>query len=286
MIEKCCKTQGMADMGLGLLPDIKIVPIDSISTAGTQTRGSIRKDAVEDYAAAILAGEKFDPLVVFRMGDGGGYLLSCGFHRLEAFIQAGHATVPCRVKEGTRWDAILAGIADNFAHRGVRLTRADKRRAAEVVLLERPEMSDGSIAPLVGLSSPTVASVRAELVSTRKILGLAERVGADGVKRPVPKRPNPDNAQALTSAQTATLLPETPPDAIQSPKGTRRPSESSVASRGHTGGRPARGKWWASCREHFGWHEGLRARTKCGCRIIARRGNRKDRASSGTIFSE
>ena len=97
-------------------------------------------EAIAEYADKLREGEQLDPALVFF--DGTNYHLAAGFHRREAYRQAGKSDMPCYVSEGGEWDAIQAGIYDNQKHQGERLTLNDKRHNARLVLRRRPEMSD------------------------------------------------------------------------------------------------------------------------------------------------
>ena len=81
-------------------------------------------------------------------------ILSCGFHRRLAYKAAGADQMPLKIREGGLLDAIRAGIEDNRKHVGVRLTRADRRRAVEAVLKAEPSLSDRMVAELVGVTIP------------------------------------------------------------------------------------------------------------------------------------
>jgi len=138
------------------------VSLSDLRTAGVQTRASMRQGAIEEYAAVLNDGGSLDAGVVFR--DGHGTLhLAAGHHRRAAHALAGRQAMPCEVREGTKWDAIQFGINDNQQHRGERLTRADRRHNAELVLAEQPGMSDRAIAELCRVSHPSVSTWRRQL---------------------------------------------------------------------------------------------------------------------------
>lgn len=160
---------------------VELVPLDSLDLSA-QTRAALDETAVAEYAQRIVAGEPMDPGRACRDSDGR-LVLACGYHRLEAYRRAGFDEMPVIVCEGSRQDALLAGVQDNRRHVGVRLTRADRREAARKLLLQCPEMSDRTIAGYVGVDNKTVAAVRRTLESTEEIPQLKSRVGGDGRSR-------------------------------------------------------------------------------------------------------
>jgi ParB-like chromosome segregation protein Spo0J len=139
--------------------EVRDVALADITTDGMQTRASNRPEAVRDYADGIRAGEKFDAAVVYQDQDGT-LRLAAGHHRRAAYETVGWTHMPCIVRRGDRWAAIQHGIEDNRRHRGERLTAADRRHNAELVLREQPGMSDRAIAELCGVSPSTVGKYR------------------------------------------------------------------------------------------------------------------------------
>ena len=128
-----------------------------------QQRATLIDGAVlNDYAAAMTAGSVFPPIVVFH--DGTTYWLSDGYHRLEAAGEAKIKTIAAEIRPGSKRDATLYACGANRDH-GLRRTRADIRRAIETLLKDEEwaEWGDRRIAEHVGVSHPTVASVRREL---------------------------------------------------------------------------------------------------------------------------
>lgn len=125
---------------------------------GTQSRASIDRGVVSDYAEAIEGGATFPPIVVFF--DGSAYWLADGFHRYEAYSAARVYDVPADVRQGTQRDAILFSVGANSSH-GVRRTNDDKRRAV-LTLLNDPEWSkwpQAKISAQCGVSREYVSRV-------------------------------------------------------------------------------------------------------------------------------
>lgn len=142
------------------MPSIWIERI--IIDGGTQVRAAIDQQAVDDYAAALNAGETLPPITVFD--DGATKWLADGFHRLHAHKKAARQAIDCVVKFGTRRDAIIYASTANTRH-GLRLSPKDKRKIAEIFLSddEWSKWSDRKIGDTSGLSHSFVSQVRREL---------------------------------------------------------------------------------------------------------------------------
>lgn len=126
--------------------------------------------------------ESWDPVLLYKV-DGRLYLTD-GFHRIAAAERLGLRAVRAAVVEGTIHDALLAGIEANSAHRGLPLTLEERKRAAGLVLKIHTEWANRRIAKLVGLSHPTITSIREELEALGAIARLEKTVGTDGKVRP------------------------------------------------------------------------------------------------------
>ncbi len=134
--------------------------LDVVRTdGGTQSRAAISAETVAEYAEAIRRGEALPPVVVFH--DGTEYWLADGFHRLAAFREAGESELACDVRQGTVRDAILHSVGANAAH-GLPRTKADKRRAVEVLLRDEEwsQWNDREIARRAGVSHTFVSKLR------------------------------------------------------------------------------------------------------------------------------
>jgi ParB-like nuclease domain len=127
-----------------------------------QSRVSINKNVVDDYAEAIQSTDTLPPLTVFH--DGICYFLADGFHRLQAHKNLGRDRVSVKVIDGGRRDAFLFALSANAEH-GLRRSHADKRRAAQMAL-EDPELgqcSNREIAKLCKVSHSFVNATRESL---------------------------------------------------------------------------------------------------------------------------
>lgn len=146
--------------------------------------GGVSEAVARDYAAALVEGAVFPPVVVFR-NDAGKHWLADGFHRAKAHELAGMAEVAVDVREGDRRAALLYAAGCNATH-GARRCKADVRRAV-LALLQDPEWSqwsDREIAARCSVSPTTVGKVRAQLST---VDSSSPRRGRDGKVRRAPK---------------------------------------------------------------------------------------------------
>lgn len=129
--------------------------------ADTQSRVAISDSTVEDYAEIIADadGWPFEPLDVYH--DGSRHMVADGFHRTLAALQAGRASIPCRVHKGTARDARIFAMTANDKH-GLRMTRADKRACVEWLLDHGGKMTQAEIAKTAGVTKRTVERIVAE----------------------------------------------------------------------------------------------------------------------------
>lgn len=143
--------------------NIKSIRIDG----GTQSRAEIHGDTVAEYAEAVKNGANFPPVVVFF--DGVDYWLGDGFHRYHGFTQAGKASIPAEVRDGSQRDAVLFSLGANATH-GLKRTNADKRKAVEVALAhtEFGQWSDRQLAEACGVSVTFVGSIRRPEVAAKQ----------------------------------------------------------------------------------------------------------------------
>jgi len=176
------KTQENYSTGLALVQ----VPISKIIVdAGTQSRISLEKSVVAEYAKAMAEGAVFPPLSAVKHEDS--YYLTDGFHRLEAKKQNGEISVDCTVEEGTIADARWKALSMNATH-GLRRTNADKKHAVKIAIEMRPELSDRAIAEHCAVSNTYVSNLRAELSTNDS----SKRIGLDGKARSLPKKEKAD----------------------------------------------------------------------------------------------
>jgi ParB-like chromosome segregation protein Spo0J len=129
-----------------------------------QARVGMNKETIEEYAEAMLKGDKFPPVVVFR-DDGASYWLADGFHRYHAAKQiANKWALPAEIKDGDKREAILYAVGANASH-GLRRSREDKRNSVLKLLNDKEwsQWSDREIARRCQVSPDTVNRIRRSL---------------------------------------------------------------------------------------------------------------------------
>lgn len=138
--------------------DIKLLQLET----DVQSRVTITKSVVDEYANAMMVGVQFPPPDVFR--SGGKYYLSDGFHRVMATKKIRIGTMKVRIHDGGFRDAILFAVGANATH-GIRRTNADKRKAVTTLLTDNKweAWSDCKIAEVCAVSQTFASKVRREL---------------------------------------------------------------------------------------------------------------------------
>lgn len=145
------------------------IEIEKISLdGGTQMRAGISPDTVSEYADHIKDGAEFPPVVVFH--DGASYWLADGFHRVNAYKQAGFDVVPVDIRSGNRNDALRFALKANAAN-GMPRTRDDMRRGYDVICAnELCDKSDTkSVKELLGCSNRWAQELTREARQEAKI---------------------------------------------------------------------------------------------------------------------
>jgi hypothetical protein len=220
------------------LIDLSLLEAPQSMTA--QTRAAVRPATVAEYAERMSAGERFDAVLAYRDTDGT-IRLAAGFHRVAAARAAGKTVIAAIVHPGDQWAAVQAGLRDNRQHRGERLSSADKRFAAALVLRMHPEFSDAVVASLIGCSDRTVSKYRDE--SGPKISGVETRVGLDGKSYSVAQHASAATsstpvgeiknelpaAQSQKTGQPSPGVSETPPPACSARAQQERPVPAAVS---------------------------------------------------------
>lgn len=114
---------------------------------------------IRDYAAALLDGAEFPPVIVFF--DGQDYWLASGFYRLQAAKEAGLEFISADVRHGTLRDALLFSAGVNTKH-GVSRSERSKWLAVEKLLRDEEwaQWPDREIARRCAVSPDFVAGAR------------------------------------------------------------------------------------------------------------------------------
>jgi hypothetical protein len=105
-----------------------------------------------------------------------------GMHRLQAAMVRGDHEIAVEYFDGSRADAFIRAVRDNVVH-GLPLSRADREAAVERIIRSNPGLSDRAVAAVVGLSPPTVGTIRRR--TTARTLQSNARIGLDGRTRPL-----------------------------------------------------------------------------------------------------
>ncbi len=127
-----------------------------------QSRAALDAFTIDQYASSLRRGENFPPITVFCT-ENKDYLVTDGFHRVEAHRQAGLKEIETSIVKGTRRDAVLYSACANTTH-GRPRSNADKRHAV-CMLLQDPEWktwSDAEIGRRLAVSDRFVAKLRDE----------------------------------------------------------------------------------------------------------------------------
>jgi len=111
------------------------------------------------------------------------YLLADGFHRMAAARKLGEKEIEADVREGTRAEAEEFAILANLKH-GKPLTRSERKRAVEAMLILHPERANKWIADDMGVDSKTVKTYRENLESRSEIPIVNGFIRRDGEKAP------------------------------------------------------------------------------------------------------
>ena len=160
-----------------------------------QVRAHIDQNTVEEYAAAMLRGDHFPPVIVFQ--DGGEFILADGWHRVKAARLAKLKHILAEIRQGSRQDALRFALGANHKH-GLRRTNGDKRRAVEIALTEFGKLSDRLLAEMCGVSHTFATNMRQQLATVAS----SPRMGADGKLRTLPVN-TPTRSQTGGSAARA-----------------------------------------------------------------------------------
>lgn len=140
----------------------------------------LRQAVVDEYAAAMQAGDEFPPVDLFNLDQA--YALAGGAHRCEAAKKAGRNSILAVIHEGSVLDAKMFALNDNRRH-GCR-DSADDNEARVVAVLSEPAWaawSTNAIADRLGLSWNFVDRIR-QAVQPDKPTKVTCSDGRGGVK--------------------------------------------------------------------------------------------------------
>lgn len=164
-------------------PDLQIrqsvLALSEIHTSlGTHPRAGVDGVVVASYAAQMVAGAKFPPIVVFY--DGTSYILADGFHRLFAAQRVGLVAIEAEIRRGTSKDALwyAVGAMNRTVSMRLKGREADRFHAVEMVLRTWPDLSSRVIGEHMGWQHRSVARLRQEMSERLNLPGTVR--GKDG----------------------------------------------------------------------------------------------------------
>jgi hypothetical protein len=129
-----------------------------------QIRVKISPKTIEEYAAAMGEGVKFNDIDLF-IDDQERKILADGTHRLMAAQNRGLKSIAATIHKCEPAEALSRALEMSLEHNcshGLRMTPADKRRAVACALEDKRirKMGDRPISRLCGVSPQLVAEVR------------------------------------------------------------------------------------------------------------------------------
>ena len=163
-----------------LVATLAAAPVEHVAVHSLVLDSSPRQIAQDVGHVRALAGvgDDLPPIVVHRAT----MRVIDGVHRVHACRYRGQRNVAARFFEGTNEDAFLLAVKLNVRH-GMPLSLADRRAAAERLLVTHGSWSDRALAAVTGLSPKTIASIRGR--STAACPQSNTRIGRDGRARPL-----------------------------------------------------------------------------------------------------
>ncbi|MFJ6675694.1 ParB/RepB/Spo0J family partition protein [Actinosynnema sp. NPDC091369] len=163
------------------------VSIDSVTVTDSPRLAGLNTDhvrALADAEGALL------PIVVHRET----MRVVDGAHRLAAARLRGQQEIEVVFVSGSECDLFVLSVQANIGH-GLTLTLAERKAAANRILISHPHWSDRKIAMVTGMSPSTVGSLRNR--SSVELGHSNKRRGLDGVERPQSTAESRSRAYAL-----------------------------------------------------------------------------------------
>lgn len=157
----------------------EIVNIDDIILdPNLQIRVIINQERIDEFSQIY---DKLPPIKVIRTDNK--MQIADGNHRYLAAKKCNTQKIKILVKDGSYKEALEIAVKEN-AKGSLSLSRADKRKAIEKMLLFFPERANTWIADDVGVSMQTVDSVRVELETKGTIKRQEELIRRDSKVTP------------------------------------------------------------------------------------------------------
>lgn len=152
------------------------VGIGELVVADSPRAAGVDLEHVESMAAAET---ELPPIIVHR----GTMRVIDGMHRVRAARLRGAERIKVRFFDGDEAAAFVLAVSSNIAH-GLPLSLADRKRAAERIIVSHPQWSDRRVAAVTGIAGGTVAEIRRRVPLEDAAIG-SVRIGQDGRARPV-----------------------------------------------------------------------------------------------------
>ena len=125
-----------------------------------QARARMSEPVTQEYAALLMEGVNFPPVVLFD--DGVKKYLADGFHRLYAAKRVGRDRIQAEIHRGSKHEGFMYSLRANSSH-GLQRSNEDKRHCVMKLLddFEYIDKSDREIAELCAVSHTFVGKIRA-----------------------------------------------------------------------------------------------------------------------------
>jgi ParB-like chromosome segregation protein Spo0J len=151
------------------------VEIGSLSLSGSPR---LAGESLEHIHVLAAARNPLPPITVHRPT----MRVIDGRHRLKAARLRGESRIAARFFDGDDAAAFVLSVKLNVTH-GLPLALADRKRAAERIIVAHSQWSDRRVASVTGIAPGTVGDIRRRLVGAPAAEG--RRLGQDGRMRPV-----------------------------------------------------------------------------------------------------
>jgi hypothetical protein len=146
---------------------VRSIKINSICLAASQQiRASMCAATIDEYAEAMVEGEKFPPIICFD--DGKTLRLADGYHRVAAAQKAGIKDLLADIRKGGEIECIEFAVGVNDKH-GLRRSNADKRNAVKIALDRFPQHSSRQVAAMCKVNHHLVEEMRASKVGENAV---------------------------------------------------------------------------------------------------------------------
>lgn len=145
------------------------VALKDIRLDALQGRVEVHQEYVDSYMELYENGVKMPDPVLF-VDHLHNHWIGDGWHRIYAQLELKKTHLMCEIRSGSKDDALLFNIKSNNQHRGIPLTRGDKRHSILQMLGNRlsKNWTDTRIAEYVGCSRVQVCQIRNSLIEAGK----------------------------------------------------------------------------------------------------------------------